>query len=82
MKPVLKVTGSGRLKLKYDKLSSNVAFKFSLRRYTLVSHAGDVYAACLLSARDAPLRRSIDSALQLALDFRAAMRRAPPVGPA
>jgi hypothetical protein len=44
----------------------------------LVSHAAAVHDACLLSSRDAPLLRTIDAALQLALDFRATMRRAPP----
>jgi len=33
MKPELKVPGAKRLKLKYDKLLSNVAFKFNLCRY-------------------------------------------------
>jgi hypothetical protein len=33
MKPVLKAPRTNRLKLKYDKLLYNVAFKFSLRRY-------------------------------------------------
>jgi len=47
-------------------------------RAALVSHAAAVHDACLLSSRDAPLLRTIDAALQLALDFRATMRRAPP----
>jgi len=36
MKHALKATGTGRLKLKYDRLLSNVAFNVNLRRYTLV----------------------------------------------
>lgn len=47
-------------------------------RGAIVSYATDVYDACLLSNRDVPLRFSVDQALQLALDFRAAMRRCPP----
>jgi hypothetical protein len=34
-KPVLKAPGTKRLKPKCDKLVSNVAFKFDLRRYTV-----------------------------------------------
>jgi hypothetical protein len=33
MKTHLKAPGTKRLKLKYDKLLSNVAFRFNLRRY-------------------------------------------------
>ena len=47
-------------------------------RDVIVAYATDAHDACLLSARDAPLRSSVDEALQLALDFRAAMRRSPP----
>ena len=47
-------------------------------RDAIVAFATDAHDACLLSARDAQLRRSVDEALQLALDFRAAMRRSPP----
>ena len=47
-------------------------------RDAIVAYATDAHDACLLSARDAPLRTSVDDALQLALDFRAAMRRSPP----
>ena len=47
-------------------------------RDAIVAFAADAHDACLLSARDAQLRRSVDEALQLALDFRAAMRRSPP----
>jgi len=35
IKPILKPPGTKRLKLKYDKLLSNVAFNFNLRRYTV-----------------------------------------------
>ena len=35
IKPSLKAPGIKLLKLKYDKLLSNFAFKFNLRRYTL-----------------------------------------------
>jgi hypothetical protein len=37
MKPVLKALGTKRLKLQYDETLSNFAFKFNLRRYTLVA---------------------------------------------
>jgi len=37
MKPVLKAPGSMLLRLKYDGLLSNFAFKFNLRRYSVVS---------------------------------------------
>ena len=46
-------------------------------RQALVDHAREVSEACLLSARNQPLVRAVDHTLQLALDFRAAMRRAP-----
>jgi len=38
IKAVLKAPGTMRLKLKYDKQLSNVAFKFNLRRYTTGSN--------------------------------------------
>ena len=34
IKPASKATGTKRLKLRYDELLSNVAFKFNLRRCT------------------------------------------------
>jgi hypothetical protein len=37
IKPTLEPTGTKRLKLKCDVLLSTAAFKFDLRRYTLVS---------------------------------------------
>jgi len=36
IKPKLKLPGTKRLKLKYDVPLSNFAFKFNLRRFTLV----------------------------------------------
>ena len=39
MKPTLKAPGPKHLKAKYDKLLSNAAFKFKLRRYTWVARA-------------------------------------------
>ena len=42
MKLTLKTPGSKRLKLKYDELLPNVAFKFHLRRYIVV--AGYTYS--------------------------------------
>ena len=36
MKPMLKAPGTKRLKLKYDEPPSNFAFKFNLRRYSMV----------------------------------------------
>jgi hypothetical protein len=47
-------------------------------RDAFVAHASDAHAACLLSPRDASLLRAVDRTLQLALDFRAAMRRSTP----
>jgi len=41
MKLTLKAPGSKRLKLKSDKLLSNVAFKFNLRRYMVVNKMDD-----------------------------------------
>jgi len=35
VKPTLKAPGSRRLKLKYDRLLSNFAFNFNLRRHNL-----------------------------------------------
>jgi hypothetical protein len=35
VKPMLKPPGTKRWKVKYDKLLSNFAFKFNLRRYSL-----------------------------------------------
>jgi hypothetical protein len=48
-KPTLKAPGIKLLKLKYDKPLSDVAFKFNLRRYTLVEHVA-------ASLRSAPVR--------------------------
>jgi len=39
MKPTLKAPGTKRLKLEHDKLLSNFAFNFNLRRYTKVKRA-------------------------------------------
>ena len=45
IKPTLKAPGTKRLKLKYDKMLSNIAFKFNLRRYTKGARAVRVEAA-------------------------------------
>jgi len=45
IKPNLKPPGTKRLKLKYDTLLSNVAFKFNMRRYTLEGAAKQAEAA-------------------------------------
>ena len=45
MKPVLKAPGTKRLNPKYDKLLSNVAFKFNLRRYTAARGARTTWTA-------------------------------------
>jgi hypothetical protein len=37
IKPTLKAPGTKRLKLKFEKVLSNFAFKFNLRRYTKVN---------------------------------------------
>jgi hypothetical protein len=49
MKPTLKVPGTERLKLKYDRLLSNLPFKFDLRRYIVAldyDEAKHASAAC------------------------------------
>jgi len=45
MEPKLKASGSKPLKLKYDKLHSNVAFKSNLRRYSMVIDGSEAPAA-------------------------------------
>ena len=45
MKPKLKPPGTKRLKLEYDGLLSNFAFKFNLRRYTMAELRGRMEAA-------------------------------------
>ena len=47
MKPVLKATGTKRMKPKYDKPLSNVAFKINLRHYSVEAHS---LIQCLMSA--------------------------------
>ena len=53
IKPTLKAPGTKRLKLKYDEPLSKFAFKFNLRRYSLVQHevSGAVYALKMLGRR-------------------------------
>ena len=46
-------------------------------RGAMMEHARNAHEGCLLADRDAPLRAAVDDALQLALDFRAALRRCP-----
>ena len=46
-------------------------------RDAMMEHARNAHEGCLLADRDAPLRAAVDDALQLALDFRAALRRCP-----
>jgi hypothetical protein len=41
MKLTLKAPGSKRLKLRYDELLSNVAFKLNLRRYIMAHDSDD-----------------------------------------
>ena len=43
--PILKAPGTKRLKLKHDKLLSSFAFKFNLRRYTMLAAANAAAAA-------------------------------------
>ena len=45
MEPKLKASGSKPLKLKYDKLHSNVAFKSNVRRYSMVIDGSEAPAA-------------------------------------
>jgi len=47
MKPMLKPPGAKRLKLKYDELLSDFAFKFNLRRYTTEMMSPDERRAVL-----------------------------------
>ena len=53
IKPALKAPGTKRLKLKYDELLSNLAFKFNLRRYTLVLDEVSMINGELLDKLDA-----------------------------
>lgn len=46
-------------------------------RDAMMEYARNAHEGCLLADRDAPLRAAVDDALQLALDFRAALRRCP-----
>jgi len=53
IKPTLKAPGTKRLKLEYDVLLSNLAFKFILRRYIeLLDRSDNVYAPDILGALD------------------------------
>ena len=45
MKPLLKASGAMRLKLQYNKLLLNFAFKFNLRRYTTGTNAAVIRGA-------------------------------------
>jgi hypothetical protein len=47
MKPTLKAPGSERLKLEHEKLLSNFAFTFDLRRYNMaqLSTAGGLHSS-------------------------------------
>jgi hypothetical protein len=45
MKPTLTAPGSKRLRLKYDQLLSNFAFKFNLRRYNVAEQVKPVSKA-------------------------------------
>ena len=60
IKPTWKPTGTKRLKLQYDELLSNFAFKFNLRRYTAAA-AADMTAA--VAAKHALNVRDIARAL-------------------
>jgi len=42
MKPTLKAPANKRLKLQYDELPSNSAFKFNLRRYNVATERNKV----------------------------------------
>ena len=44
IKAILKAPGTKRLKLKYDELLLNIAFKFNLRRYSAVGAAAALQA--------------------------------------
>ena len=46
IKPTLKASGTKRLTLKYDELLSNFAFKYNLRRYTVLGDACYVAGRC------------------------------------
>jgi hypothetical protein len=51
VKPTLQAPGNKRLKLKYDELPSNFAFKFDLRRYTWAFSSGGTRPAMSLKSR-------------------------------
>jgi len=69
MKPMLKPLGTKRLKLKFDILLSNFAFKFNLRRYTVVPRVEDaemdVHAG---SKRAAPTTPALQQTKKTRLD--------------
>ena len=52
IKPTLKAPGTKRLKLKYDKLLSSFAFKFSLRRCSAARYYESHAVAAVHAARD------------------------------
>jgi len=58
IKPMLKASGTKRLKVKFDTLLSNFAFKINLRRYTKL--AEDLAA---MSARQEVMDRKVDDTL-------------------
>jgi len=72
MKPTLKVPGTKRLKLEYDGLLSNFAFKFNLRRYSegnamKSTDPGDADAGSAAAGSTTTLKQYIQSFDQAAL---------------
>jgi len=55
-KPTLKAPGIKRLKLNCDQSLSSFAFKFNLRRYSVVRNAGALCAMCQLGTAFAAWR--------------------------
>ena len=56
IKPTLKAPGTNRLKLKYEKLLSNIAFNFNLRRYPKVGNDVLIGAHAVVLVRPATWR--------------------------
>jgi len=62
MKPLVKASGTKRLRLRYDGPLSNFAFKFNLRRYSKAAEIGKAHACLQLAQRmylDAPYTREV-----------------------
>ena len=74
MKPMLKASGTKRLKLKYDHLFSSFAFNFNLRRY----HVGDVKRRASIDQRVAAEERAARAAVAASATASKWRNQAPP----